>query len=102
MLQSMKARIPFTAAAVLIGAMLVGAAIGFLTPASALDPSSPSCGYYTNSAGHQVPRPCGNWREGEAPPARATARCRDGTWSWSEHPHASGTCSHHGAVSSYR
>jgi hypothetical protein len=28
----------------------------------------------------------------------ATARCADGTWSHSEHPYASGTCSHHGGV----
>lgn len=56
------------------------------------------CGYYVNSAGHQVPRPCGNWRGDPTPPRGATALCRDGTWSWSEHPHAPGTCSHHGGV----
>ena len=60
-----------------------------------------ACGYYTNRGGDQVPRPCGNWRSGEAPPSTATAKCRDGTWSSSEHPHASLTCSYHGGVDSY-
>ena len=31
-----------------------------------------------------------------AHPPGATAQCRDGTWTWSEHPSAPGTCSHHG------
>jgi hypothetical protein len=56
------------------------------------------CGYYQNSGGHEVPRPCGNWRSDPRPPSGATAECRDGTLSWSEHPHAPGTCSHHGGV----
>ena len=49
-------------------------------------------GYYTNVDGHSVHRPthCG------ARPAGATARCGDGTWSFSQHH--SGTCSHHGGV----
>lgn len=59
-----------------------------------------SCGYYTNSLGHTVPRPCGDWHDQAAPP-RATARCVDGTYSYSEHPYASGTCSHHGGVVSH-
>ncbi len=61
------------------------------------------CGYYTNSNGNQVSRPCGNWRTDTGPPPTAsTALCRDGTYSFSQHPHASGTCSHHWGVSSYR
>jgi hypothetical protein len=59
-----------------------------------------SCGYYINSLGHAVPRPCGDWHH-QAPPSGATARCGDGTYSHSEHPNAPGTCSHHGGVSSY-
>jgi len=58
------------------------------------------CGYYRNSYGHEVPRPCGNWHR-EAPPRGATALCRDGTFSYSEHPHSGGTCSHHGGVAKY-
>jgi hypothetical protein len=49
-------------------------------------------GYYENSSGHCVRRPA------HAPtvPKGATAKCRDGTYSFSEH--ARGTCSHHGGV----
>jgi hypothetical protein len=61
---------------------------------------SGSCGYYRNSLGHEVPRPCGDWHH-QAPPSGATARCEDGTYSHSEHPSAPGTCSHHGGVNSY-
>jgi hypothetical protein len=47
-------------------------------------------GYYLNVSGHCVHSP-------STSAAGATARCRDGTYSYSEH--ASGTCSHHGGVS---
>ena len=69
-------------------------------PGWAADPTG-RCGYYINSSGQQVPRPCGDWHQ-DAPPSGATAKCNDGTWSWSQHPSAPGTCSHHGGVSSYR
>lgn len=46
-------------------------------------------GYYKNVSGHCVHTPAST-------PAGATAKCRDGTYSYSEH--ASGTCSHHGGV----
>jgi hypothetical protein len=46
-------------------------------------------GYYRNSSGRCVKRPGRD-------PAGATAKCRDGTYSYSQH--ASGTCSHHGGV----
>jgi Protein of unknown function (DUF3761) len=59
-----------------------------------------ACGFYINSSGHAVPRPCGDWHSQPTPP-RATARCADGTYSYSEHPSASGTCSHHGGAISY-
>jgi hypothetical protein len=66
--------------------------------------SSP-CGCYPNSLGHVVPLPCGDWRSGEDPPSydgyNPTAKCQDGTWSYSEHPYASGTCSHHDGVEEY-
>ncbi len=48
-----------------------------------------SRGYYKNVSGHCVHSP-------STTPAGATANCRDGTYSYSEH--ASGTCSHHGGV----
>lgn len=77
------------------GALILTALVS--SGAIAADPSG-NCGYYRNSAGQQVPRPCGNWRNDPNPPSGASAQCRDGTWSWSKHPHASGTCSHHGGV----
>ena len=61
-----------------------------------------ACGYYLNSNGHSVPRPCGDWRTNSgAPPHGATALCRDGTYSYSEHPHGDWTCSYHGSVVRY-
>ena len=58
-----------------------------------------NCGYYTNSYGHVVPRPCGNARTDKPPPG-STAICRDGSYSFSEH-HSS-TCSGHGGVARWR
>lgn len=54
-------------------------------------PSAMSCarGYYKNVSGRCVHRPSNN-------PVGATAKCRDGTYSYSQH--ASGTCSWHGGV----
>jgi hypothetical protein len=45
------------------------------------------CGSYINSNGHQVPSPCGDSKT-DPPPPGATAICRDGTYSFSEHPYA--------------
>jgi hypothetical protein len=54
-------------------------------------PSAADCsrGYYMNVSGHCIHSPSKS-------PVGATARCRDGTYSYSEH--ASGTCSYHGGV----
>lgn len=49
-------------------------------------------GTYENSSGNIVCRP----EKSSTVPAGATARCADGTYSFSEH--RSGTCSHHGGV----
>jgi len=56
--------------------------------------AAPAChrGYYKNASGRCVRRPVHSAK----PPAGATAKCRDGTYSSSQH--ASGTCSHHGGV----
>lgn len=53
--------------------------------------SATACGrgFYKNVSGHCVKRPGSD-------PSGATARCGDGSYSYSEH--ASGTCSHHGGV----
>jgi hypothetical protein len=84
------------ATALIIGVLMFG---GVAVLAYA-DQRPGDCGYYINSNGHQVPSPCGNSKTDATPP-RATAICRDGTYSFSEHPYAGGTCSHHGDVESH-
>lgn len=56
-----------------------------------------SCGddSYVNSSGHCIHRPV----RAPTAPAGASARCRDGTYSFSEHRR--GTCSHHGGVAEW-
>jgi len=51
--------------------------------------------YYTAKSGHRVHRPV----KADRPPAGATARCRDGSYSFSESRR--GTCSWHGGVASW-
>ncbi len=64
------------------------------SPAAHLQPASSFCkqGYYKNVDGICVKSPT----HAPSAPAGATAKCRDGTYSFSLH--ASGTCSHHGGV----
>jgi uncharacterized protein DUF3761 len=52
-------------------------------------PAECKAGYYMNVSGHCIHSPSSS-------PVGATAKCGDGTYSYSEH--ASGTCSHHGGV----
>jgi hypothetical protein len=47
---------------------------------------------YRNVDGNCIPRPT----QADAAPPGATAECKDGTYSFSQH--RSGTCSHHGGV----
>lgn len=56
---------------------------------------SSSSSYYTNVSGDQVHRPTFS----NSRPSGASAQCRDGSYSFSEHHR--GTCSHHGGVSSW-
>lgn len=70
---------------------LAAALFAVAAPAHAAAPTCRS-GYYENVSGHCVRRPVSL----TVAPAGATAKCRDGTYSFSEH--ASGTCSHHGGV----
>lgn len=53
-------------------------------------------GTYTNSSGNEV---CSPYSSPDGPPAGATARCKDGTYSFSEH--RQGTCSGHGGVAEW-
>ena len=52
---------------------------------------------YTNSRGEWVPSPTRT--PNDSPPAGASARCRDGTYSFSRS--RGGTCSHHGGVADW-
>jgi hypothetical protein len=58
-------------------------------------PASCAGGTYVNSSGNTV---CSPYRSSSAP-ADATAKCADGSYSFSQH--RSGTCSHHGGVDSW-
>lgn len=53
--------------------------------------------HYTNSSGNSVHAPAKSLDSGI--PVGASAECRDGTYSFSQH--RSGTCSHHGGVASW-
>lgn len=54
--------------------------------------TSCSTGYYKNSDGNCIHVPSEN-------PQGATAQCRDGSYSYSQH--RQGTCSHHGGVAEW-
>lgn len=69
-------------------------ALAFVTVADARSHNYGSA-YYTNVSGHSVHRPMYAAHR----PAGASAQCRDGTYSFSEH--RQGTCSHHGGVASW-
>lgn len=51
--------------------------------------------HYTNSDGNLVHSPAFS----DSVPSGATARCNDGTYSFSQH--RQGTCSHHGGVAQW-
>jgi len=53
--------------------------------------------HYKAKDGHEVHSPARSTHD--QVPAGASAKCRDGTYSFSQH--RSGTCSHHGGVSSW-
>jgi hypothetical protein len=72
----------------LIGTSLVAASASRAQPAVGLCKQ----GYYKNVDGRCVKSPT----KSASAPAGATAKCRDGSYSFSLH--ASGTCSHHGGV----
>src|SRR3954452_4074988 len=87
-----RAAVVLTAVIAIVGAP-VSAAVGGTTKAAGngVRPAASACGqdYYKNVDGVCVHRP-------STSPRGATARCRDGAYSYSRH--ASGTCSGHGGV----
>jgi hypothetical protein len=78
---------------VILATALAAAVAGVAHPA-AHAATGPLCkaGYYKNVDGVCVRRPT----KASSAPAGATAKCRDGSYSFSRH--ASGTCSGHGGV----
>ncbi|WP_280427010.1 DUF3761 domain-containing protein [Nocardia brasiliensis] len=75
-------------------AAVVGLAALISAPVSATPLLSAACpsGQYENVDNRCVPRP----QQAATPPDGATARCKDGTYSFSQH--RSGTCSGHKGV----
>ena len=69
-------------------AILIGLFIGLVAFSADARPHSHHT-YYRNSSGHLVHSPSSS-------PTGASAKCRDGSYSYSEHRR--GTCSHHGGV----
>jgi hypothetical protein len=67
------------------------------TFAPATNPPAQNCpnGTYVNSSGNTV---CSPYSAPSSPPG-ATAKCNDGSYSFSQH--RSGTCSHHGGVAEW-
>lgn len=63
------------------------------TPSPTPQPTLSNNNYYTNTAGNKVHSPAYS----NSKPAGATAKCGDGTYSFSQSRR--GTCSHHGGVS---
>ncbi len=61
------------------------------------EPALSNDNYYTNSRGNRVHSPA--YTEDGSVPSGATARCRDGTYSFSQNRR--GTCSHHGGVAQW-
>jgi hypothetical protein len=81
----------------LAAAVLVLAGVTAPAEARAHPDVGASCGYdaYVNANGHCVRRPV----RAASRPTGATALCRDGSYSFSEHRR--GTCSHHGGVAQW-
>ncbi|WP_328602785.1 DUF3761 domain-containing protein [Nocardia terrae] len=78
-------------------AAFLGASTALAGPAAAVPVLHAACAAseYENVDGACVPRP----ESAPAAPNGATARCKDGEYSFSKH--RSGTCSHHGGVAEW-
>lgn len=80
---------PWVFAVVIGGGSLVGLPVATAAPAFVSCPAQD----YQNSSGNCVPRP---QSDANGAPTGATAQCRDGEYSFSQHRR--GTCSGHGGV----
>jgi Protein of unknown function (DUF3761) len=79
---------------------VAGSALTSRAPAAPLPFIECGEGSYQNSSGNCVPDPTQpNPSQPPTPPPGATAQCRDGDWSFSQH--RSGTCSGHGGVAKW-
>jgi hypothetical protein len=78
-------------------AVFIGAHADTQRPTSPNESQLVEHGHYVNEDGVAVHAPAHS--KTDAPPAGATAKCRDGTYSFSQHH--SGTCSHHGGVANW-
>ncbi|MFL9905064.1 DUF3761 domain-containing protein [Paraburkholderia sp. RL17-337-BIB-A] len=90
---------PYAAAAAVATALLFSAssAFAYVAPGSPDESNLSNHNTYTNRDGNAVHAPARSL-SGKAPEG-ATARCRDGTYSFSRH--RSGTCSRHGGVADW-
>lgn len=66
-----------------------------ITPTPTAQVPLSNSNYYLNSSGNEVHSPAYS----ETVPVGASAQCRDGAYSFSQH--RSGTCSHHGGVAAW-
>ena len=80
--------------AAVVAVAITTVSVGLAAPAYS-KPSPGGC--YIAESGDCVPYP----QQGGSQPPGATAQCADGSWSFSEHPYASGTCNGHGGVQRY-
>ncbi|NMO01868.1 DUF3761 domain-containing protein [Gordonia sp. TBRC 11910] len=85
-----------TRRALVTAAAALAIAGGLLAPAQAHASGGCGTGEYLNSSGQCVPDP---ENDGNTAPAGATAKCRDGDYSFSKHH--TGTCSGHGGVAQW-
>src|ERR1700694_3621352 len=86
-----------TAFIALAFAVAIGANADTPPPTSPDESQLVEHGHYVNKDGVEVHSPAHS--KTAAPPVGATAKCRDGTYSFSQHH--SGTCSYHGGVAQW-
>lgn len=90
----------FAASALLFPLLVIGQQPSQPAPAPAPPPMVSTTGsasghHYTTSTGQRVHSPM----RAASAPSGASAKCRDGSYSFSQH--ARGTCSHHGGVGNW-